>query len=489
MILNQDCLTLIIEKLYESKHNSLFSCLLVNRIWCRIVIPIIWKDPWFILSKINNEEIFFKNSKLLLNIILLHLSKESRNYLENQGINIFNKLNFQKNTLLFDYLTFSKYIKHKINFKNGSNIYDEIFHFYNNDQRNLIIQEIYKIFMIKCSNIKFLDIIGILQPFYKYPEEEIKISKIQELQCKSNDNPLLFNKLTQICKFIQKFIIIYTNSNIELTKLIESQLKVKYIKIFYMIEDDDILIYQAIMKHSTTINYLDLTIENNLNFINILLPKLINLKKLILHGSLFYRLDLDKQFISSFYPKLQILQLCSISFSIIIKIIQNTEGNLQIIWLGSNKFENVDQNGQLIRTISQHCPNLKYLKIFLKDYYLEDFKQLLINCSLLEGIVIYTDNLYLNYCGDELLNILKEYSPINLHKLELDYCKFEIKSLDSFLNNWRNRRSLYLYSVNTEYNHIDKFNDMIELYKKEGIIKKFKPDKNYNFMNDYKGMI
>uniref|UniRef100_U9SSZ9 Uncharacterized protein n=1 Tax=Rhizophagus irregularis (strain DAOM 181602 / DAOM 197198 / MUCL 43194) TaxID=747089 RepID=U9SSZ9_RHIID len=169
--------------------------------------------------------------------------------------------------------------------------------------------------MIKCSNIKFLDIIGILQPFYKYPEEEIRISKIQELQCKSNDNPLLFNKLTQIY------------------------------------------------------------------------------------------------------------------------------------------------------------------------YYLEDFKQLLINCSLLEGIVIYTDNLYLNYCGDELLNILKEFSLINLHKLELDYCKFEIKSLDSFLNNWRNRRSLCLYSVNTEYNQ---FNDMIELYKKEGIIKKFKPDKNYNFMNDYK---
>ncbi|CAB5394806.1 unnamed protein product [Rhizophagus irregularis] len=192
---------------------------------------------------------------------------------------------------------------------------DKIFHFH---QRNLIIQEIYKIFMIKCSNIKFLDIIGILQPFYKYPEVEIRISKVQELQCKSNDNPLLFNKLTQIY------------------------------------------------------------------------------------------------------------------------------------------------------------------------YYLEDFKQLLINCSLLEGIVIYTDNLYLNYCGDELLNILKEFSPINLHKLELVYCKFEIKSLDSFLNNWRNRRSLCLYSINTEYNHIDKFNDMIELYKKEGIIKKFKPDKNYNFMNDYK---
>jgi hypothetical protein len=484
MILNQDCLTLIIENLYKNKHNFLFSCLLVNRTWCRTVIPIIWRDPWFILSKIYNNENHLKNSKLFLNVILLHLSKESRNYLENQGIDIFTKLNYQQNPLLFDYLTFTKYIKHR-NFKDGSNIYDKVFYSYNNFQRNLIIQEIYKLFMMKCSNIKFLDVTGIFQPIYKYPEAEIKISNVQELRCKSDDDPLLFNGLSQVCKFIQKFIIIYSNSNNELAKLIESQLKVKYIKIIYISEEDN-MIYQAIMKHSTTILYLDLTIENDLNFINNLFPKLINLQKLILHGSLFYRFDLNRQFISSFHPKLQILQLCSISFSTIIKIIQNNEGNLQIIWLDSNKYDNIDQTGQLIRTISQYCPNIKYLKIFLKDFYLEDFKQLLINCSLLEGIIIYTDNLHLNYYGDKLLNILNNFSPINLHKLELDYCIFKINSLDSFLNNWRNRKSLCLYSVKIEYNHIDKFNDMIKLYKEEGIIKKFKPDKSYNFMNDYK---
>ncbi|GES74385.1 hypothetical protein GLOIN_2v1791318 [Rhizophagus clarus] len=241
------------------------------------------------------------------------------------------------------------------------------------------------------------------------------------------------------------------------------------------------------MKHSTTIDYLSMTIEKNLNLINDLFPKLINLQTLILHGSLFYRFDFDKQSISSFHPKLQILQLYSISFSTIIEIIQNTEGNLQTIWLDSNKYENVDQTGQLIRTISQHCPNLKYLKIFLKDRYLEDFKQLLINCYLLEGLIIYTDNLYLNYYADKLLNILNDSSPINLHKFELNYCKFKIETLNSFLNNWRNRKPLWLYSVNVESNHnMDKFNDMIELYKKEGIIKKFKPDKSYNFINDYK---
>ncbi|RIA92900.1 hypothetical protein C1645_820095 [Glomus cerebriforme] len=457
MIFNQDCLTLIIEELYNNKNNSLFSCLLVNRNWCKTVIPILWRNPWILLN-INNNQNFLKNAKLLLNIILLHLSEESKNYLKNQGIDIFLTLNYKQKNLLFDYLNFFRYIKHR-NFINGNNIYEKVFYNYNNNQRNLIMQEIYKIFMSKQQyKIKFLDISGISLPFYKYPGAEIRLLEIHELHCKSDDDPNLFNGLSKICKLIQKFFIIYSNSNDELAKLIELQYKVKYIKIIYISDDNDddnnnnmndrLLIDQAIMKHSKTIIYLDLMIEKNLNFINDLFSKLFNLKKLILHGSLFYRLDLNEYFISSFHPiNLQILQLCSLKFSTIIKIIQNTESNLQVIWLDSNKYDNINQPGQLINIISQHCPSLKYLKIFLKDRYLHNFKDLLINCSLLEGIIIYTDNLFLNYFGDELLNILINFTPMNLHKLDLNFCKFKFESFISFLNNWKNRKELLKNSI------------------------------------------
>ena len=90
--LNDDCITLIIEELYDDK-NSLFSCLLVNRLWCKIVAPILWRDPWeFLKDKkkgINKANKFF-------NIILLFLPEESRSYLKNQGIDI----SLQKRPLL-----------------------------------------------------------------------------------------------------------------------------------------------------------------------------------------------------------------------------------------------------------------------------------------------------------------------------------------------------------------------------------------------------
>ncbi|PKC03832.1 hypothetical protein RhiirA5_423153 [Rhizophagus irregularis] len=45
---NKDILFLIFEKLQNNSKNSkfLFSCLMVNRIWCETMIPILWKNPW-----------------------------------------------------------------------------------------------------------------------------------------------------------------------------------------------------------------------------------------------------------------------------------------------------------------------------------------------------------------------------------------------------------------------------------------------------------
>uniref|UniRef100_U9SJ23 Uncharacterized protein n=1 Tax=Rhizophagus irregularis (strain DAOM 181602 / DAOM 197198 / MUCL 43194) TaxID=747089 RepID=U9SJ23_RHIID len=40
--LNKDILFLIFEELKDDS-KSLFSCLMTNRLWCEIVIPILWK--------------------------------------------------------------------------------------------------------------------------------------------------------------------------------------------------------------------------------------------------------------------------------------------------------------------------------------------------------------------------------------------------------------------------------------------------------------
>src|SRR5581483_10451483 len=101
--LNGDIHYLILKELQDDK-KSLRSCLLVNRTWCKITIPILWKNPWKFFVKTRG---YRKNPslRLLLKVIILHLSSESREKLKVHRIN-FLRNSYQKP--LFDYINFCK---------------------------------------------------------------------------------------------------------------------------------------------------------------------------------------------------------------------------------------------------------------------------------------------------------------------------------------------------------------------------------------------
>src|ERR1043166_9025211 len=94
-MLNKDVLLLILEEL-KNDRKSLHSCLLVNRAWCDATVPILWRNP--LKFCLNNSE---KN--ILFNVILLHLLKEYKDNLKNQGINLFVKTQQRP---LFNYISF-----------------------------------------------------------------------------------------------------------------------------------------------------------------------------------------------------------------------------------------------------------------------------------------------------------------------------------------------------------------------------------------------
>src|SRR3954466_12285276 len=100
VFINANVLFLIFKELKYDK-SSLFSCLLVNRTWCETVVPILWRNPW--ISKHNPKII------KLFNVILLHLSEESRNILKNQGID--NLITEVYQRPLFNYIYFWKDLK------------------------------------------------------------------------------------------------------------------------------------------------------------------------------------------------------------------------------------------------------------------------------------------------------------------------------------------------------------------------------------------
>uniref|UniRef100_U9T5V4 F-box domain-containing protein n=1 Tax=Rhizophagus irregularis (strain DAOM 181602 / DAOM 197198 / MUCL 43194) TaxID=747089 RepID=U9T5V4_RHIID len=75
--LNKDILFLIFEELQDDS-KSLFSCLMVNRTWCEIVIPILWRNPWC-------YDIKYYNKSYLFAIIVSYLSDDIKESLTKQG--------------------------------------------------------------------------------------------------------------------------------------------------------------------------------------------------------------------------------------------------------------------------------------------------------------------------------------------------------------------------------------------------------------------
>ena len=95
--LSEDILFLIFEELQDDS-KPLFSCLMVNRLWCETVIPVLWRNPW-------RYNIKYRNKSSLYYIITFYLSDNIKEFLTKQGIKL---PPIPYKSLLFDYLSLCK---------------------------------------------------------------------------------------------------------------------------------------------------------------------------------------------------------------------------------------------------------------------------------------------------------------------------------------------------------------------------------------------
>src|SRR5205814_443361 len=126
---------------------------------------------------------------------------------------------------------------------------------------------------------------------------------------------------------------------------------------------------------------------------------------------------------------------------------------------------------ELIQSIYQNCPNLKFLRLEIKNDVLEEFERLLITCKQLEGLVIESCRwklYHINYIKI-LLELLAKSSPNNLNKFKFYHnWEFDQDSLNLFFESWRGRNPLRFYLIGME-----KFLPTFEKYKNEGIIERY----------------
>ncbi|CAG8450116.1 3386_t:CDS:2 [Diversispora eburnea] len=113
-ILPIDTLAIILDFLSTSK-TTLYSCLLVNRLWCRLVIPHLWSDPFSLSICDYASSSIEKNSMLIIETYINCLNKDEKQRFVEEGI-IINYNNNEKKPL-FDYPRYLKYFDSNLIFK------------------------------------------------------------------------------------------------------------------------------------------------------------------------------------------------------------------------------------------------------------------------------------------------------------------------------------------------------------------------------------
>ncbi|EXX76889.1 uncharacterized protein OCT59_016002 [Rhizophagus irregularis] len=445
--LNNDIFCLIFEELRDDE-KTLYSCLSINKEFCEIIIPILWKNPWKFLKK--------GKERLLLNVIISHLSKESKNNLNQNNIFI---NSYQRP--LFNYINFCKHL-------NLSGIQNIIYNIYEESKIKIIENEIIKLFVNE--NTKFTHLYLPYQVNFQIhliPGAESCLSEIKFLRCNASVENYILDGLTEICKSIKELEVLFEkNNNYGIVNLIKNQKNLFNVCLFDFYkrhESFNNIIENSLIKHANTMQYFKITKPPVIN----LLSSFVNLRVLELELNGDYR---DYNYLKNVtLPFLQVLKTRFVPTSILISLIENTSGSLIDISMKSSTSNNVTNNKKIIQTIYQKCQNLMYLKLVLRNSSISELEELLIRCQ-------YLDELYLfDYDGIDLNNlfrILTRSSPTNLFKFKFSFSQIDLDSLELFFENWKGRHPMILQFVR----QTEDIEVLIEKYKSEGVIKNYNSD-------------
>ncbi|GBB98586.1 hypothetical protein RclHR1_03270009 [Rhizophagus clarus] len=452
--LNRDILYLIYEQLQDNK-KALYSCLLVNKTWCEMIIPILWKNPWECLKK--------ENEIMLLRVIISHLSNVSRNKIGEHKI-----LNKIYQNLSFNYISYCRHLNlDEIQRIINENIKEKsIILNVQNEILNLFINENTKFtHLYMCKNFD--------HQIHHFHGAERCFSEIEFLSCSTGMNDNILTKLTETCKLIKELKLCFEleNNNYGIVKLIEAQRKLINIELNRNTYDNETyckIIEESMIKHASTIRYCKIVRRPSTQF----LSSFINLKEL--------ELGCNVQIITSWkylenlsFPFLQILKSSSVPIEVITSLIKNTSGNLieiKIDYVGHDEIG----NEKLLQTIYQKCPNIKYLKLLIRNSNILELEKLLINCHHLNGlyllISIHQDR---EFDWDKFFETLTKSSPTSLFKFKFLFNSIpKLEFFKVFFDNWKGRHPMFLQVLSNNAMDLK----LIEKYKSDGKIKKF----NYN---------
>ncbi|CAB4477698.1 unnamed protein product [Rhizophagus irregularis] len=490
--LNKDILFLIFEELQDDS-KSLFSCLLVNRLWCETVVPVLWRNPWS-YSSIN-----YSNKRNLFAVIACYLFDDIKEFITEQGIQL-----PSRKSLSFDYLSFCRSINVKT-INNLITIGSSLAH-----NQFFIQQEFYLYFMRKCMELRYLDMRSINHQIFSFPEAKVRLESLCELKCDTSIDSSYFYGLSRFCQYIQRLIIVHIcpKPNDGIVKLIDVQKNLKYFEWKddfdedFLVEDPYEKILLALEKKANNIDHLRIFFQFvdglERKSLQKILPKFQKLKTLMIEDDYYF--FTEEQLNNLVYHDLEILNIEWNGLNVLSSIIANSGGRLKkVLFKPYDTIEIEDASFykdslNFIRKIYENCPLIEYLSIMFspsKKHFAE-FEKLLKVCKNLKSILLVItdtpdDETYYEKIiesGDELLKVLISSAPTNLKEIRFfNHFKFSSKNLEEFLVKWKGY-ALSIITSNSLYERED-YRKLIDKYKNNGVIKDFRyefyPRICYNF--------
>ncbi|POG66314.1 hypothetical protein GLOIN_2v1780731 [Rhizophagus irregularis DAOM 181602=DAOM 197198] len=435
----EDVLLLIFIEL-QNDPASLYSCILVNKTWCRIAVPILWK--YFSYAYKNPYNHKRESREKLYNVIAHFLPNSSKDKLAKNDIKL--PLNLISNMLLFNYMEFFTRLTSALIEDMARLLIKEN----SNYKINLVENEIYNLIFNRCKNIRHFNWNTQAQ-LYLCPNAEEFFSNIRSLEFNFLFiTPVMLLKLAVICQNITDLkihdcdedsldlvLFIKMQNNLRSLSLNFNNKEEQYIQLSNIIGQKAVLLKKISL--GPVITLIRPTFFPSLTYLQYLF---LNNNDCDLYESVNWQ-EWEHYINMTTFPYLQYLKTLYLLSSIECLIIERSgEKILEIDVYHPLKTQDYPtENKKLIKMISLRCPKIIKLTLDVDPDNLEEISNLLSNCSLLEKIYFTTKN-YIYPNGDKLLKIMSNKSPATLREFSfVDKWNFSLKGLESFLEDWKNK--------------------------------------------------
>ncbi|KAG9299811.1 hypothetical protein G9A89_013171 [Geosiphon pyriformis] len=217
--------------------SSLFSCLLVSRLWCRIIMPILWRKPFDLVSDIERRIRLYRNLKIpfekkfdisyivredlakLINTYIKCFSPASKSVLAQKGIDISTP---NGHALSFNYpcfirnLPLDSLIEASSAWISKEEKHDEYFEF----AKLLLSRELCKLFLASSSSIYNVSLVyyipyghefhppNDLLAIHEFPGAKNCLARVKQFKCcLFNEQWKIMDGMSKICRNLEEFDI------------------------------------------------------------------------------------------------------------------------------------------------------------------------------------------------------------------------------------------------------------------------------------------